>query len=98
MALPVFKDDNVNLMLMQNRWSSELNPMLRNPVNNMSVLKDVKLVSGDNVINHLLGRKLQGWVILDVDAPTSVYRSAPLNNLTLTLNASAPAVVILGVF
>lgn len=84
--------------LAQPLWASQLSPVLKNPMNNMSILTGVKLVTGDNVINHLLGAKLQGWTILDIDGASDIYRNAPLNNLTLTLNSSAPVTVTLGVF
>lgn len=98
MALPVFKDDNQNLMLMQNRWSSELNPVLANPFTNPSILKGVNLVVGSNTINHGLGAKLQGWVISDITAASTIYRSAPLNDLTLTLTSSAACTADIVVF
>jgi len=98
MQLPVFKDPNVNLMLMQNKWGSLLNPVLANPTTNMSILKNVALASGNTVINHLLGAVQQGWVVLDVDAAATIYRSAPLNDKTLTLHSSAACTVTLGVF
>lgn len=80
------------------RWKSLIDPILKNPLNSVSILEDVSLKVGDNVINHRLGRKLRGWVLLDVNAATTIYRSAPLNDLTLTLNSSAVATISLGVF
>ena len=80
------------------RWKSLIDPILKNPLNSVSILEDVSLKVGDNVINHRLGRKLRGWVLLDVNAATTIYRSAPLNDLTLTLNSSAVAIISLGVF
>jgi hypothetical protein len=41
---------------------------------------------------------MQGWMITDINAAAAIYRSAPLNNLTLTLNASAACIVNIGVF
>ncbi len=98
MSLPVFKDPNVNLMLLQNRWSSQLNPVLANPLTNPTILKNIALVSGANVINHKLGQTMQGWFVTDINASATVYRSAPFNDLTLTLTASAPCTISLGVF
>lgn len=98
MSLPIFKDPNTNLMLMQNRWSSQLNPVLANPLTNPTILKNIALVSGANVINHKLGQTMQGWFVTDINASATVYRSAPFNDLTLTLTASAPCTISLGVF
>ena len=80
------------------RWKSLIDPILKNPLNSVFILEDISLKVGDNVINHRLGRKLRGWVLLDVNAATTIYRSAPLNDLTLTLNSSAVATISLGVF
>lgn len=89
---------NLPVPLMQTRWASQLNPVLANPLNSVNVLKNISLAVGNNVINHLLGQQMQGWQILDINAASAIYRSAPFNDLTLTLNASAPCIVNIGVF
>lgn len=96
--LPVFKDESQNFMLMQNRWKSELDPLLENPMSSVSILKNVLLAIGNNVINHRLGKKQQGWFLTDVNGVSSIYRSAAFNDLTLTLNSSAVVTVSIGVF
>lgn len=98
MRLPFFKDENPNFTLLQNQWSRVLNPLLENPLNNASILKNISLITGDNVINTRLGRKTQGWLISDINAPVQIYRNAPFNELTLTLNSSGAATVEIVVF
>lgn len=88
----------LTLVQMQDQWASIINPLMARPANQSIILEPTTLVTGVNVINHLLGRNLQGWVIVDIDAAVTLYRSAPLNNLTLTLMASGPATVTLEVF
>lgn len=83
---------------MLTKWSSQLNPVLANPLNGVSLLSNVTLKAGDNVINHLLGQKQQGWFLVDVNAPTTIYRNADFNDLTLTLNSSVAATVSIGVY
>lgn len=97
-TLPQFQSNNQPFQLMQNKWGSILNPIIANPLNNTLLLKDITLVSGTNVINHLLGRPMQGWYITDVNAAATIYRSQPFNNLTLTLTSSGPATINLAVF
>jgi hypothetical protein len=80
------------------KWAAALNPMLANPFNSTSVLSDVKLKVGTNVINHLLGQTMQGWMLTDIQGVASIYRSAPFNNLTLTLTSDAAVTVSIGVF
>ena len=80
------------------RWKSIIDPLLSNPMTNMSILPNVSLVTGVNVINHGLQQMQQGWVVTDIQGSATVYRSAPFNNLTLTLTASAPVVMSIAVF
>lgn len=95
--LPVFKSDDTTLMLMQNKWASELNPVLNSPLSQGNILKDITLAVGTNVINHKLGKKMQGWYVIDKNANANIYRSAPLNNLTLTLTSDAIVTIALAV-
>jgi hypothetical protein len=96
--LPIFLDPNRNFMMMQNKWSSDLNPLLANPLNEVLILKNIGLMSGTNVINHMLSKVQQGWFLTDIQGVATIYRSAPFNNLTLTLHSSANVTVNIGVF
>ncbi len=86
------------LDMMQTKWASQLNPVLSIPMLSGLMLQNVVLKSGDNVINHLLGRMQQGTIITDQTAASSIYRSKPFNSTTLTLNSSAACQVNLWVF
>lgn len=98
MSLPYFQTSVKELSLLETSWKSKLDPIIANPITNMSILKNVQLIMGTNVINHLLGVTQQGWIIVDQQGPGNVYRSAPFNNLTLTLTSSAAVLVSIGVF
>lgn len=98
MALPQFQTNLLELAQMQNTWATSLNPLLLNPLLKGVILPNVVLAAGDNVINTRLSRKLQGWVVVDIDAAVQIYRSAPKNDLTLTLNSSGPATVSILVY
>ena len=80
------------------KWAAEINPVLANPANNVLILKNVVLVSGNNVINHTLGTTQQGWFLTDIQGAATIYRNAPFNNTTLTLHSSAGVTVNIGVF
>jgi hypothetical protein len=100
-TLPQFQDDSLPFQLMQNQWGSILNPVINNPANNSLLLKNISLASGDNTINHKLGRNLQGWKVVRQRASATIYDkqdSNPMQNLTLVLNASGAVVIDLEVF
>lgn len=101
MSLAQFQGGDRPFQMMQNSWAKDLNPVLLVPLNSGVSLKSVSLASGDNSVNHLLGRNLQGWFIIRQRASASVYDKQDSNQhpaLTLTLNASAAVVVDLFVF
>lgn len=102
-TLPQFQDDNRNFQLMQNQWGAILNPFLNNPANQSLILKNVALLSASNpnVVNHLLGRKLQGWKLIRVRAQATIWDTQDTNQspqLTLNLKTSADVTVDLEVF
>jgi hypothetical protein len=84
------------------KWASILNPFLGKPALQVSVLKNQTLTAGNNVINHGLGRALQGWYPVRYHgAYAQIYDNQDTNQmptLTLVLNASAPITIDLVVF
>ena len=101
LSLPKFKSDEQSLMLLQTAWASQLDPLLKNPMSNGNLLKNVALASGTNVVNHLLGRKLQGWTITRIRSAASIFDTQDTNPtpaLTLTLTSSAAVTIDLLVF
>ena len=86
--------------LMNPRLAAELNPVLENPIVSGHIVA-AKLIIGTNVINHLLGKKLQGWFIVGINAIASIYDTQASNQrpeLTLVLVSSAVANVNIYVF
>lgn len=89
------------LPLLLTQWSQALNPVLNSPLATANILEAIPLVSGANVINHKLGAKLQGYVVILNSAAATFYDSQQLNpspERTLILNASAPTTVSILVF
>lgn len=90
------QDGDVNQL--QINIKKVLTPLINNPLlagNTMSV--DLK--TGDNQIAHGLNRTLLGWVIVDIDGASVIYRNGKLNpSQILTLNSSAAVNVSLYVF
>lgn len=95
--LPIFQTTDKNIQLLQSSWKAAIQPILNNDIN-QGILIEANLSIGDNTINHLLGRKPNGWFIADIDGAADIYRSAAMNNLTLTLNSSAIVTIKLWVF
>ena len=86
------------LDLMQTKWASILNPLIKSPLNNVFILENVVLNNGVTTINHLLGRTQQGWFLTDINGAATIYRSQPFNSLTLTLTSNAAVTISIGVF
>lgn len=99
--LPIFQSDNKQMSLMQTAWARLIEPLLNNPLNKGSLLQDVQLSTGNNNVNHLLGRKLQGWCIVRQRGPGLIYDLQDTNSmpqLTLILNSTTSVSVDLYVF
>lgn len=99
--LPILHTDDKDFQMMQQRWSSVLNPVLGNPSIDSIILKSVPLATGSNTINTTLGRKLQGWKIVRQRAAANIHDGQDQNQmpeLTLILVSSAPVVVDLELF
>ena len=96
MALPIFQSDNATLTLLQTKWASEINPLLAKPQNQGLIIPGVVLAIGSNLINHRLGRKLQGWSIVRKRAAAEIYDTQDTNvtpDLTLRLVSDAVVTV-----
>lgn len=98
MTLPIFQGGSKEFSLLQTNWAQQLNPLITNPMLQGNLLKGLALLTGANVINHRLSRKLQGWWVVDQDGVANFYRSAAKNDVTLTLTASANVNIDLYVF
>jgi len=101
MALPKYKTDIRELTLLQQTWASQLDPVVTNTFTGGLVLKNVELSTGSNIINHKLGRKLQGWTMVRVRASATFYDTQDVNpnpELTLFLTSSANVTVDIYVF
>ena len=84
-----------------NRWASLIEPFLNRPTNQANLLKEVQLVNGTNVINHRLGRKLQGWYLTRIRGAAVIYDNQDANQKpeqSLILVSNADVSVDLAVF
>lgn len=98
MSLPYFQTPDRILSMLQSQWASLLNPLLSNAVSKGNLLTGISLANGTTVINHLLDRNQQGWILTDVTGAAAIYRSQPFNSKTLTLTSNAAVTVNLLVY
>jgi hypothetical protein len=101
MTLPIFQTSSKDLSLLQTNWSTQINPVLAQPMAQGLFVKNVTLNTGSNVLNHRLGRRLQGWIITRIRALATIYDTQDTNqqpDLTLVLVSSATVQVDLYVF
>lgn len=101
MSLPKFHDNNRTFQMLQNTWAAQLNPVLANPLTNGIILNNVELINGTTVVNHRLGRKLQGWLVIGLDAAATIFDNQASNQmpeLTLSLTSDAACTCTLYVF
>ena len=83
----------LTLEQLQSKWPAIIDPILSSPITNGLLLNNIPLISGSNVINHKLGRKLQGWIIVGINDIASIYDTQASNQmpeLTLSLTSNAP--------
>lgn len=103
MALTKFQGGDPAFQLMQTSWANDLNPLLLNPLNQCLILRNISLLASasPNVVNHKLGRTLQGWLVIGMNNGALIYDKQANNQtpqLTLNLITSANVVVNLAVF
>lgn len=99
----IFKD-NYNpyeLNQFQENVASSIDNIGLSPIIDGFVLKDVRLISGDNNIAHKLDRTLIGWVIIKKNAAATIYDKQDLvlrKELFLRLNSDINVTVDIWVF
>ena len=101
MALPTYQTSNVTLNIIQSNWATLLNPLLDQAITQGQILENVDLVTGANTVNHRLGRKLRGWMIVRQRSSASIYDTQDTNptpSVTLRLDSSANVKVDIFVF
>ncbi len=94
MQLPILS----SLTALVTQWKAILDPLLAKPISDVQILPNVSINNGVTTIDHKLNRLMQGWFIVDINAPATIYRSQPLNDKTLTLTSSGACIVNIGVF
>lgn len=105
MSLPQFQAtiDTIERVFnqMQTVWGQAINPVINRAQNNSTIIPNLTLATGDNVIPHTLNRTLVGWSVVRQRSAATFYDKQESNsrpNVNLILNASAAVVIDLEVF
>lgn len=104
MSLTRFHTNIKELSLLQSSWTAVLDPLLGDPTNDNILLTGTNNAgipissSTPTIINHLLGRMQQGWIITDLSSNAVVWRTSPFNDKTLTLQSSSDTTIKLMVY
>jgi hypothetical protein len=81
------------------KWAATLNPVLALPILGGNQIDSINLTAGvPRAINTLLQRMQQGWILTDKTADANVWRTAPFNSTTLTLEADVDVTISLWVY
>lgn len=86
-----------NLQRVQNQLLPPLTALLRNPLLDGYILKDVAIAATSTGVSHGLGRNPLGWIVISNDTLATV-REDSRTTTTLNLTASAACTVDLWVF
>lgn len=93
--------DDKSLSYVQDNLIKAITDLQAAPTIRGQILSSIILTSGDNTVNHLLGRTLVGWHIVRQRASATIYDKQDTNtstDSTLVLNASAAVTVDILVF
>ena len=74
-----------------------VNGLVSNSLQHGVFLEASLTAASSTAVNHMLGRPLQGWIIVDISAAASVWKSSSTNNV-LNLQTSADCNVKLYIF
>lgn len=94
----LFTEDKV-LNRVQNNISDKFSTLDINPLIDARLLENVSLASGANVVNHRLGRRIRGYIVVRRSANVGIHDSdSSIPDRTINLTASGAVVVSLIVF
>lgn len=86
-----------DLMKLQNQVEQVLNPVLKLPLLDYVQINGIAITTAGVDISHVLGRQPLGWILVDIDASVTVWKTAWTDRL-LSLDASGTATISIIVF
>jgi hypothetical protein len=101
MAFRVLKTENHDLNRVQDEITKAFAELKLQIGQNGVLLENQSIATADTIINHGLGRKYRGWIVVKKIANVDIWESTSTNHrpeLGIILKASSAAVVTLWVF
>lgn len=81
----------------QDNVDTALRPIIGSAIISGVLLNNVSLINGATVVNHKLGKKLQGYIVVKKSANANIWDGAA-NTSTITLHSDAACTVSLWCF
>lgn len=101
-TLKKLSSENPETNKIQDNTQAALDPVLKSPLLNGTLLQNIKLqVSKNNDVDHKLNRNLRGWILVRQRAEATIWDLQDSNNLskkTLRLRTTADVTVDIWVF
>lgn len=89
MALQRIVTTNQDLQLVQDNVNNALVPIQKSPFVGGVLLTGISLKTGSNAVLHTLGRTPTLWVICDINASQTIYRTTwDTTNINLTASGA----------
>jgi hypothetical protein len=102
--MPILKTLNVPDEIqnrVQDNTKKAIDQLSNQPLTNGTILSSIALTTGNNTVNHKLGKKLTGWFIVRQRSSATIYDNQDSNKAptqTLILVSSADVTVDIYVF
>lgn len=102
-AIPLVQTTDRNVNQLQQNFAQAISPLLSNPLigNGFALMKNVTVVTGNNIIPTGLNRNIQGWIVIRNRANATFYDAQDSNSQstkTLLLVSSASSVIDIYIF
>lgn len=80
---------NQDIQLIQDNVNNALTPIQKSPFIGGVLLTNISLTTGSNAVPHTLGRTPSIWVIADINAAQTIYRTTwDITNINLTASGA----------
>lgn len=88
------KNEEINRIV--NNFDNAISPVLSNPFLDYSLITNVSLTTGDNLVDHKLSRAPVGWVVVRKRSSANLYDKQDTNTTptkTYVINSDAAVTV-----